>query len=325
MVSPLFSIAPMMDWTDRHCRSFHRRLTPHAVLYTEMVTAPAVIRGDRERLLGFEPIQQPVVLQLGGSDPTQLAEAARIGENFGYDAINLNCGCPSDRVQSGSFGACLMAQPELVASCIAAMRGAVSVPVTVKTRIGIDDQEGFDFTARFIETVAASGCDTFILHARKAWLSGLSPKENREIPPLDYACVYALKRAFPHLGIIINGGIATQDDITAHLAHVDGVMLGREAYQNPYRLAELEAVLFDTALPSRLESVDAYRPYIAEQLSKGVPLHAMTRHMLGLFNGTRGGRSWRRTLSERAHGTAAGMEVIDLALQPFLAGDRQAA
>ena len=308
------SVAPMMDWTDRHCRAFHRILAPEAVLYTEMVTAAAIKHGQRDRLLGFSPMEHPVVLQLGGSDPVLLAEAARVGQDYGYDAINLNCGCPSDRVQAGRFGACLMAEPDLVADSVAAMRAAVTIPVTVKTRIGIDRTEGFDFVAGFISRVAQAGCDTFIIHARKAWLKGLSPKENREVPPLDYSLVHQLKRAFPHLTLLINGGIATMESICDQLAHVDGVMIGREAYHTPMFLAEATAMLAGREAPTRLQVVEAYRPYIAEQLANGVRLRNMTRHMIGLFNNAPGARQWRRYLSENATLYGAGMSVLDDAL-----------
>lgn len=313
----MFAVAPMMDWTDRHCRMFHRQLTRHALLYTEMVTALAIRHGDRNKLLGFDPREQPVALQLGGSDPACLAEAARVGEDFGYCEINLNVGCPSDRVQNGSFGACLMAEPELVRDCIGAMRDAVRVPVTVKCRIGIDDQDEDEDLERFITTVAASGCTTFIVHARKAWLKGLSPKENREIPPLNYGRVYRLKQAHPGLTIIINGGIATLEDGLQHLAHVDGVMLGRAAYQMPWCLAGVDAHIYGSGTPcaAREDAVRAMLPYIAEERSKDVWLHHITRHMLGLFHGQPGGRQWRRILSEEAVKPGAGGEVIERALQ----------
>jgi tRNA-dihydrouridine synthase A len=314
MLSPRLSVAPMMDWTDRHCRSFHRLLAPHAVLYTEMVTAAAIKHGDRERLLRFSPAEHPVVLQLGGSDPALLAEAAAAGAAFGYDEINLNCGCPSDRVQAGRFGACLMAEPALVADCVAAMAEAQPRPVTVKTRIGIDDSNGYEFLSRFIETVAAAGCAHFIIHARKAWLKGLSPKENREVPPLDYEMAYRLKRDFPHLMLSVNGGIQSLTAIDAHLGQIDSVMIGREAYQNPWFLAEVEQHLFDTPHASRTEIIQAYLPYVEAQLARGVPLQAITKHMLGLFNGQRGGRLWRRYLSENTHRAGAGIAVLEAAL-----------
>ncbi len=311
----IFAVAPMMDWTDRHCRMFHRQLTQRALLYTEMVTALAIRHGDRQRLLGFDPKEQPVALQIGGSDPALLAEAAKWGEDFGYREINLNVGCPSDRVQTGRFGACLMAEPELVRDCVGAMRQSVKVPVTVKCRIGIDDQDAeADFT-RFIATVAQSGCSTFIVHARKAWLKGLSPKENREIPPLDYDRVYRLKEARPDLTIIINGGIATLDDAEAHLAHVDGVMLGRAAYHTPWLLADVDRRIFgaEATVRSPLDAVECMKPYIVAELSRGVWLQHITRHMLGLFHGMPGGRLWRRVLSEEATRPGAGWTVVERA------------
>ena len=308
------SVAPMMDWTDRHCRSFHRILAPHAVLYSEMVTAAAIRFGKRDRLLAFDAGEHPVVLQLGGSDPEMLAEAALVGQHYGYDEINLNCGCPSDRVQAGRFGACLMAEPQLVAECVMAMREAVAIPVTVKTRIGIDAQEGYEFVAAFVETVRKAGCETFIIHARKAWLSGLSPRENREVPPLDYSVPYRLKRDFPGLTIIVNGGITTLDGMNGHRPHVDGVMIGREAYQNPSFLADADAMLHSGAAISRLDAILAYRPYVAARLAEGEKLHAMTRHLLGLFNNQRGGRAWRRFISENATRDGAGLSVLDEAI-----------
>lgn len=313
----IFAVAPMMDWTDRHCRMFHRQLTRQALLYTEMVTALAIRHGDRDKLLGFDPREQPVALQLGGSDPACLAEAARVGEDFGYCEINLNVGCPSDRVQNGSFGACLMAEPDLVRDCIGAMRAAVRVPVTVKCRIGIDDQDEDADLEGFVTTVAQSGCTTFVVHARKAWLKGLSPKENREIPPLNYGRVYRLKQAHPGLTIIINGGIATLEEASLHLGHVDGVMLGRAAYQTPWCLAEVDARVYGGGMPcaTREDAVRAMLPYIAEERSKDVWLHHITRHMLGLFHGQPGGRQWRRILSEEAVKPGAGPDVIERALQ----------
>ncbi len=304
----------MMDWTDRHCRAFHRILAPEAVLYTEMVTAAAIKFGKRDRLLAFDAVEHPVVLQLGGSDPALLADAAGVGQDYGYDAINLNCGCPSDRVQAGRFGACLMAEPALVAECVAAMQAATRLPVTVKTRIGIDDTEGFDFLAAFVETVSRAGCDSFIVHARKAWLKGLSPRENREVPPLDYAIVHRLKREFPALTIGINGGIATLDAIREQLHAVDSVMIGREAYQNPVFLAQAAAMLSGREPVTRTEAVKSYRPYMEARLAEGVRLHAMTKHMLGLFNNMPGGRLWRRYLSENATREGAGLAVLDEAL-----------
>jgi tRNA-dihydrouridine synthase A len=306
----------MMDWTDRHCRAFHRVLTGRALVYTEMVTAAAVVHGDRARLIGFDPTEHPVALQLGGSDPRELAEAARIGEALGYDEINLNCGCPSDRVQSGRFGACLMGEPETVARCVGAMRRAVSVPVTVKCRTGIDDEDGEEEFRRFIDTVAAAGCATFIVHARKAWLKGLSPKENREIPPLDHARVHRLKAVRPGLEVIVNGGIASLDEAESHLRHVDGAMLGRAAYQTPWILADVDRRFFGAENPvaSRAEAVAAFLPYLERKLKEGVYLSRLTRHLLGLYHGEPGGRLWRRHLSENAHRPGAGVEVVEQAL-----------
>lgn len=310
-----FSVAPMMDWTDRHCRAFHRVLTKRALLWTEMVTADAVLHGDRERLLGYSPQEHPVVLQLGGSDPAKLAEAARIAEGFGYDEVNLNCGCPSERVQSGAFGACLMAEPDLVADCIAAMRAAVSISVTVKNRIAIDDLPARETLFTFVEKVSAAGCNVFTVHARKAWLKGLSPKENREVPPLDYGLVAQLKAARPDLTLILNGGLTTLDDCKAQLETFDGVMLGRAAYQTPGLLGEVDAALFGAASSvSGSEAVRAYEPYIAARLAEGSSLHAMTRHMLGLFAGQPGARQWRRILSEQAVRKGAGLDVLHTAL-----------
>ena len=305
----------MMDWTDRHCRAFHRVLTKKALLWTEMVTADAVIHGDRARILGFGPNEHPVVLQLGGSDPAKLAEAARIAEDFGYDEVNLNCGCPSDRVQSGSFGACLMAEPDLVAQCVFAMRGAVSIPVSVKNRIAIDDLPARETLFTFVDKVSAAGCSVFTVHARAAWLKGLSPKENREVPPLDYGLVAQLKRERPDLAIILNGGITTLDQCTEHLETFDGVMLGRAAYQTPELLGSVDERLFGAAdSVSAPYAIRAYEPYIAARLSEGASLHSMTRHMLGLFAGQPGARQWRRILSEQAPRKGAGLEVLRTAL-----------
>lgn len=312
-----FCVAPMMDWTDRHCRYFHRRLTRHTRLYTEMVTAEAVIRGDRQRLLGFDQSEQPLALQLGGSDPGKLAEAAAIGAALGYGEVNLNVGCPSDRVQTGRFGACLMAEPDLVAGCVERMRAAVTVPVTVKCRIGIDDQDSARDLLRFVDTVAGAGCTTFLVHARKAWLNGLSPKENRDIPPLDYARVWWLKEQRPDLVIVINGGITTLDQAERHLAHVDGVMVGRAAYQTPYMLAEVDRRLFgETARPPRRADVIlGLLPYIERHLAAGGRLNNVTRHLLGLYHGCPRGRHFRRILSERGTGPAAGNDVLLAALE----------
>ena len=309
----------MMDWTDRHCRSFHRSLTRGAILYTEMVTADAVLHGDREKLLGHDEAEHPVILQLGGSDPQKLAEAARVGEGAGYDGINLNCGCPSDRVQSGAFGAILMQTPDIVADCIDSMQEAVRIPVSVKCRIGVDKDDPAIRLPAFVDTVAQAGCDTFVIHARKAWLKGLSPRENRDIPPLDYGLVKMVKAARPDLKIILNGGIRMVSYGSEMLTDVTGVMFGRAAYQNPLMLAEIDPVLRGETpgpgtLGTALAAVEAYRPYIAARLAEGVPLHRMTRHMLGLFNGMPGARAWRRTLSVHANREGAGLDVLDAAL-----------
>jgi tRNA-dihydrouridine synthase A len=307
-----FCVAPMMDWTDRHCRFFHRLLSVRARLYTEMVTAEAILHGDRERLLAFNSEEHPVALQLGGSDPAKLAEAAAIGEGFGYDEVNLNVGCPSDRVQEGRFGACLMAEPDLVAQCVAAMRARVAVPVTVKCRIGIDAQDSEADLERFVSAVAEAGCRTFIVHARKAWLEGLSPKANREVPPLDYGRVYRLKAAHPELEIILNGGIGSLEDAEAHLARVDGVALGRAAYQNPYLLAGVDGRLFGDArsAPTRREVLERLIPYVERHLGRGGRLNNVTRHILGLYHGRPRARAFRRHLSERAPRDDAGVEVL---------------
>lgn len=306
----------MMDWTDRHCRFFHRQLTRHALLYTEMVTADAVIHGDRERLIGFDAAEQPVALQLGGSDAGKLGEAAAIGEAFGYGEINLNVGCPSDRVQEGRFGACLMAEPRLVAQCVAAMQNRVRIPVTVKCRIGIDDQDSEADLAQFIAAVADAGCTTFVVHARKAWLSGLSPKENREVPPLDYARVYRLKAANPQLTIVINGGIETLAQARAHLEHVDGVMMGRAAYQTPFVLADVDREIFaSTHAPvTRAEALSALLAYAAAHIQRGRKLSQITRHVLGLYHGEPRGRLFRRHLSEKAVLAGATADVLREAL-----------
>ncbi len=309
-----------MDWTDRYCRAFHRTLTGRALLYTEMVTAPAVIHGDRERLLGFDAVEHPVALQLGGSDPDQLAQAARIGAAMGYDEINLNVGCPSDRVQSGRFGACLMREPELVADCMAAIRGAVDVPATVKCRIGVDDQDPHVSLFATVDACAAVGVTTFIVHARKAWLKGLSPKENRDVPPLDYGLVRRLKRERPHLSVVINGGIASLAEAEAHLddadgVSLDGVMLGRAAYHEPVLLGQVDRRLFgEGADVDAFEAIDRYKPYLAARLEEGVGLHAMTRHMLGLMHGRAGARAFRRILTVEAIAPGAGLEVVDRAM-----------
>jgi tRNA-dihydrouridine synthase A len=302
----------MMDWTDRHCRFFHRLLSARALLYTEMITAEAVLHGKREMLLAFSAEEQPVALQLGGSDPVRLAEAAAIGEGYGYGEINLNVGCPSDRVQEGRFGACLMTEPDLVARSVAAMAARVSVPVTVKCRIGIDDQDSERDLERFVSTVAAAGCRTFIVHARKAWLQGLSPKENREVPPLDYDRVYRLKAAHPELQIIINGGIMSLDEAQAHLAKVDGVGLGRAAYQNPYLLADVDTRLFgaQTAAPSRRKVIEGLVPYVERHLSAGGRLNNIARHILGLYHGRPRARAFRRHIAEQAPRDGAGAAVL---------------
>jgi tRNA-dihydrouridine synthase A len=306
----------MMDWTDRHCRRLHRCLSRRARLYTEMLTAGAVIHGDRTRLLAFDAGDHPVALQLGGAEPAALAEAARIGEGFGYDEINLNVGCPSDRVQEGRFGACLMREPGLVADCVAAIAAAVRVPVTIKCRLGVDDQDPEQSLFTLVDACAAAGVRTFVVHARKAWLQGLSPKENREIPPLDYGLVYRLKVERPELTVVVNGGIASLDAAEAHLAMVDGVMLGRAAYHEPGLLGAADRRLFDPAAPEvdAFESVERYRPYIVRERAAGVRLNALVRPMLGLFHGAPGARAWRRTLTVESTAQGAGPEVVDRAL-----------
>jgi len=307
-----FSVAPMMDWTDRHCRVFHRLLTRRARLYTEMLTTGAIIHGDRARLLGFDTSEHPVALQLGGSDPRDVATAAKIGEEFGYDEINLNVGCPSDRVKDGRFGACLMAEPKLAAACVDAMKRAVNIPVTVKCRLGIDDQDpelALDALAR---DVVAAGADALIVHARKAWLDGLSPKENRDIPPLDYDRVYRLKAALPDLPVIINGGIGSLSEAKAHLAKVDGVMLGRAAYQEPWRLLTVDPDIFGDAAPhaTMKDAFEAMMPYIEHELARGTRLHAITRHFVGAYHGVPGARAFRRHLAENGVKSAAGVNVL---------------
>ncbi|MNS97572.1 putative tRNA-dihydrouridine synthase [compost metagenome] len=311
-----FSIAPMLDWTDRHCRYFHRLLTKETLLYTEMVTTGAIIHGKGD-YLAYSEEEHPVALQLGGSDPAALAHCAKLAEQRGYDEINLNVGCPSDRVQNGMFGACLMGQATLVADCIKAMRDVVSIPVTVKTRIGIDDQDSYEFLCDFIATVAGRGeCDMFTIHARKAWLSGLSPKENREVPPLDYPRVYQLKRDFPTLTLAINGGVKTLEEAKQHLQHLDGVMMGREAYQNPGILARVDSELFgcQSDVMDSIAIIESLYPYIERELSKGTYLGHITRHILGLFQGVPGARQWRRHLSENAHKPGADARVVEQAL-----------
>ncbi len=311
-LSHRFCVAPMMDWTDRHDRVFLRKLSSHALLYTEMVTSAALKHGDAQYLLQHSPEEHPVALQLGGSDPAELAQAALLAENSGYDEINLNVGCPSERVQSGAFGACLMAEPELVAQCISRMRDTVDLPVTVKCRIGIDDRDSQAELEDFIGLVAEAGCSTFIVHARKAILSGLSPKENREIPPLKYESVFAVKRAFPQLSIVINGGIKTLQDAQLLLAKTDGVMLGREAYQNPFILNDVDATFFGSEpnSQSRTERLQQYLPYVEQELKRGTPLHHMTRHILGLYKGQKGGRQFRRHLSENSYRKSANIGVL---------------
>ena len=316
MVVNKFSVAPMMDWTDRHCRAFHRTLTRRALLYTEMVTSKAVIHGDRERLLGFSDVEHPVALQLGGSEPDELAQCARIAEEWGYDEVNLNCGCPSDRVQSGSFGACLMREPQLVADSMQAMREATRLPVTVKCRIGVDDQEPRDSLFALVEACKAAGVGSFIVHARKAWLKGLSPKENRDVPPLDYDRVYELKRSHPDLIISINGGIGTLDEAETHLDHVDGVMLGRAAYHEPALLGQVDRRFFgDGDDVGPFAALEAYRPYMQAQLDAGTPLPHMARHMLGVMHGLPGARAFRRIMTVDAVAPGAGLDVLDRAIE----------
>ena len=305
----------MMDWTDRNCRAFHRVLSRRALLYTEMVTSGAILHGPRERLLGYDPTEHPVALQLGGSEPADLAACARIAEDLGYDEINLNVGCPSDRVQSGRFGACLMREPELVADCMAAMKAAVATPVTVKCRIGVDDQDPEEALFRLVDLSAQAGVTTFVVHARKAWLQGLSPKENRDIPPLDYPLVYRLKRERPDLTIVLNGGVASLDEAALHLEHVDGVMPGRAAYHEPGILGSVDSLIFgEGEAVDPFEAVERYRPYIAGRLAAGAHLAGMTRHMLGLFHGRPGARAWRRILTVEGSKAGAGLEVVDAAL-----------
>ena len=309
------SVAPMMEWTDRHCRAFLRAITKRTLLYTEMVHSGAILRGDAERHLGHDPVEHPLALQLGGSDPEDLAAAARMGRDYDYDEINLNIGCPSERVSAGRFGACLMAEPGLVADCVAAIAEAVDIPVTVKSRIGIDDRDSYDELAGFVETVAARGCRTFIIHARKALLSGLSPKQNREVPPLRYDMVRRVKADFPQLQVILNGGVESLAEAEAHLALLDGVMIGRAAYQDPWMLRDADARIFagPAGPKSRHAVVDGLLPYIEAQCKAGVPLQRMTRHMIGLFNGLAGARAWRRHLSENACRRGAGPEVLQTA------------
>jgi tRNA-dihydrouridine synthase A len=308
-----FCVAPMLDWTDRHCRYFHRLLSKNALLYTEMVTTGALIHGNTQRFLQFNAEEHPVALQLGGSNPNDLAICARMAEESGYDEVNLNVGCPSDRVQNGKFGACLMAEPELVGDCVAAMQAVVKIPVTVKSRIGIDERDSYEELTQFIDMVSKAGCETFIIHARKAWLKGLSPKENREVPPLCYETVFQLKRDFPQLEIVINGGITTLEQSSELLNHVDGVMLGREVYQNPYLLAKVDTILFgdDAPILSRKQVIDALLPYIQTQLqNQDVRLNSISRHVLGLFHGEYGARLWRRFLSENAFKSNSNEQIL---------------
>ncbi len=312
---PIFSVAPMMGYTDRHARYFLRLLAPNVQLYTEMVTCPALIHGDVNRFLAFDPAEKYLALQLGGYEPQHLAHCARLGEDYGYDEVNLNVGCPSDRVKSGQFGACLMLKPQLVADCVAAMVAAVRIPITVKCRIGVDEVDSYQALYNFIHLVAASGCQRFIVHARKAWLSGLSPKQNRDVPPLRYDVVRQIKRDFPRLDIILNGGLKTLDDVACELPHVDGVMIGRAAYANPYLLAALEQQYFNAAtLPSRHDIIEAMFPYIQSHLNHGLRLNTMTRHLLGLFQGQPGAAAWRRHLSEHAWRKDADLDVLKVAL-----------
>ncbi|NGZ68704.1 tRNA dihydrouridine(20/20a) synthase DusA [Vibrio aestuarianus subsp. cardii] len=314
--SSRLSVAPMLDWTDRHCRYFHRLLSSQTLLYTEMVTTGAIIHGKGD-FLAYNEEEHPLALQLGGSNPTDLAHCAKLAQERGYDEINLNVGCPSDRVQNGRFGACLMAEPQLVADCVAAMKDVVDIPVTVKTRIGIDDMDSYEFLTDFISLVSEKGgCEQFTIHARKAWLSGLSPKENREIPPLDYPRAYQLKKDFPHLVIAVNGGVKTLAEAKEHLQHLDGVMIGREAYQSPYLLAEVDQQIFglDTPIKKRSQVVEEMYPYIERELASGAYLGHITRHMLGIFQSMPGARQWRRYISENAHKTGSGIEVVQAAL-----------
>ncbi|MBY6188253.1 tRNA dihydrouridine(20/20a) synthase DusA [Marinobacter hydrocarbonoclasticus] len=320
-----FSVAPMLDWTDRHYRYFARLISRQALLYTEMVTTGAIIHGKGD-YLGFNEEEHPVALQLGGSNPQDLAHCAKLAEERGYDEVNLNVGCPSDRVQNGRFGACLMAEPELVADCVKAMQDVVSIPVTVKTRIGIDEQDSYEFLTRFIDIVSGAGCGVFTIHARKAWLQGLSPKENREIPELIYERAYQVKRDFAHLNVSVNGGITTLEQCEAHLAHLDGVMVGREAYQNPYMMAEVDQRLYGDTGPvlTRTEVVERMMPYLERHIANGGRANHVTRHMLGLFNGMPGARQWRRYLAQNAHLPGMGAEVLADALASLPQAAREA-
>ncbi|QLH43218.1 MAG: tRNA dihydrouridine(20/20a) synthase DusA [Coxiellaceae bacterium] len=312
MIDRKISVAPMLDCTDRHCRYFFRQLSQHTLLYTEMITTKAIIHGDRNQLLAFDPAEHPLALQLGGSDPAELAICTKIAADYGYDEVNLNVGCPSDRVQSGKFGACLFKEPALVADCVAAMRASASFPVTVKTRIGVDDHDSYQHLCHFIETVSAAGCEVFILHARKAWLKGLSPKENREIPPLHYEIAAQVKRDFPDLSIVLNGGIRTWEQIMKHLSCFAGVMIGREAYSNPYLLAEVDQRLFaGDKIPTRKQVLQQLLPYVEKALSHGEKLSHITRHLFGLFHGQPGARAWRQHLTATSFRYGAGCEVIE--------------
>lgn len=314
------SVAPMLDWTDRHCRYFLRLISKRTLLYTEMVTTGALLHGDRERFLRFDPAEHPVALQLGSSDPADLACCARMGEDKGFDEINMNLGCPSNRVQFGRFGACLMAEPALVAACMAAMKSRVSVPVTAKTRIGIDDRDSYEELCELVAALVEAGCDALIVHARKAWLQGLSPKENREIPPLRYEVVQRLKEDFPTLPIAINGGITSLGQAKSQLRDLDGVMIGRAAYQNPWLLASADREIFgdEHPIPTRHQVLESFIPYVERELEIGVPLNAMTRHILGLFQGQPGARRWRRAISENAHLPGMGADLVRQAAPTFV-------
>jgi tRNA-dihydrouridine synthase A len=316
-LSRTVSIAPMMEWTDRHCRYFLRLISHHALLYTEMVTTGALIHGNRERFLAYDKSEHPLALQLGGSNPKELAFCTRMAEDYGFDEVNLNVGCPSNRVQSGRFGACLMKEPEMVAECVVAMDQAAQLPVTVKMRIGVDEQDSYELLSQFINKVAQAGCRTFIIHARKAWLQGLSPKENREIPPLRYEVVHAIKQDFPQLEVVINGGITTLEEVQGHLKWMDGVMIGRVVYHNPYFLAQIDQHFYGDFHPllTRHEIIEAFLPYVEQQLIQNITLSSMTRHILGLFQGQPGSRAWRRCLSENAHRPRSGIEIIQEALR----------
>ena len=319
------SVAPMMDRTDRHCRYFLRLLAPRALLYTEMIPAGAIIHGDRERFLGFDPAERPVALQIGGSDPGELARCAALGEAWGYDEVNLNLGCPSERVSQGGFGARLMLEPALVAECVAAMLEATALPITVKTRIGVDDHDDYDHFAGFVDRIAGAGVDVFVVHARKALLSGLSPKENREIPPLRYGFVHRLKRERPGLTVVVNGGFTAADAALEQIGPVDGVMLGRAAYDNPFLLAEIEAALHGIALPDRAAAIEAYADYVDARLAEGVPLWRMTRHVLGLYRNLPGARAWRRTIAEGARRPGATGALLRQSLRLVESPERIAA